>query len=306
MAFRIRPSEPFLDEFRRVAGEQLLKAINVLEEQPDGPHAAVHAARKRFKRLRALYRLIEPDAKSFRQAENARIRDMARSLSAMRDATALVETVDYLAGLAVSAEEFAALGFASRALVERRDRIAASEMDLPARIEAAITTCNAAIAALDTLDLPEGNARAAKRVARAWRKQGIKARRALDVCREEPAAEAFHDLRKCGQVAWMHLTLLEDLWPTALQARRRETKRLVDELGHEHDLSVLTQAVNERPDLFGDSNTLALLIGAIITRQQAVRAEALALSESVFADDAEREADIVRLLWRKAARQLGS
>ncbi|MBT9369223.1 CHAD domain-containing protein [Rhizobium sp. CSW-27] len=304
MAFRIKASDPFPGEFRRVAREQLLKAIHVLAEQPDGAHAAVHAARKRFKRLRALYRLIEPDAKAFRQAENARIRDMARSLSAVRDATALVETVDYLAGLAASAEEFAALGAASRALVERRDRIASSEMDLPRKIEAAIATCHAAIAALDTLDLPEGNGRTAKRIARAWRRQGLKARRALAACREMPAAEAFHDLRKCGQVAWMHLTLLEDLWPASLQARRREMKHLVDELGHEHDLSVLTEAVNESPDLFGDSDTLALLLGAIITRQQAVRADALALAENVFAGDAEWEAEIVRLLWQKAARRL--
>lgn len=306
MAFRIRASEPFLDEFRRVAREQLLKAIHVLTEQPDGAHAAIHAARKRFKRLRALYRLVETDAKAFRQAENARIRDMARSLSAVRDATALVETVDYLAGLAVSAEEFAALGTASRALIARRDRIAASDMELPQKIEAAIATCHAAIAALDTLDLPDGKDRAAQRIAKAWRRQGRKARRALAACREMPTAEAFHDLRKCGQTAWMHLSLVEDLWPAALQARRREMKHLVDELGHEHDLSVLTQAVNESPDLFGDSDTLALLLGAIITRQQAVRADALALSENAFAGDAEREAEIVRLLWRKAAGRLGA
>src|SRR4051812_25818858 len=109
MAFRLRPARPFTAEFRSVAESQLRKAIGFLEEQPHGPHEAVHDARKKFKRVRALYRLIQPDAKAFRTLENARIRDIAQTLSAVRDATALVETIDYLATNAGSPEELAAL-----------------------------------------------------------------------------------------------------------------------------------------------------------------------------------------------------
>lgn len=301
MAFRIRPDKSFLDGFRSVARDQLLAAIDTLEQQPEGPHAAVHAARKRFKRLRALYRLIEPDAKEFRHKENARIRDMARTLSTVRDATALIETIDYLAGRAVSAEELAALSLASRALIERRDRIAKDETDLPQKMENAIATCRDCLAALEDLDFADGRSRTAKRLAKVWRKQASKALIAMGHAQESHAGEAFHDLRKCAQTIWMHLALLRDLWPSAIRARRQEMKVLVDLLGHEHDLSVLTQTVNEIPELFGDSDTLALLIGAIINRQQAIRAEALALAGEVFADDAEREAAIIAVLWMEAA-----
>ncbi|TWF52028.1 CHAD domain-containing protein [Neorhizobium alkalisoli] len=305
MAFRLRPDRPFTAEFRSVAENQLKKAIGFLENQPDGPHEAIHDARKKFKRVRALYRLIEPDAKDFRRAENARLRDMAKTLSAVRDATALIETVDYLTTEAGSEEEQAALASASNALTKRRDRIAAEEHDLPAKMAAAADTCRAAIAALDGLELDDHHRRTAKRLGKVWEKQRRKAIAALSQCHDNTHAEAFHDLRKCGQVYWMHLSLLRDAWPSAMAAKQRETKLLVDRLGHEHDLSVLTEIINESPDIFGSSETLALVIGAIITRQQALRHEALDLAEKVFADSAERESDVIALLWLEASRLSG-
>jgi CHAD domain-containing protein len=301
MAYRLRPAKSFTDEFRSVAESQLSHAIRLLEDQPDGPHEAVHDARKRFKRVRALYRLIQPDAKTFRRQENTRIRDMAQTLSAVRDATALVETVDYLAGHAGSPEELAALTAASRALTERRDRIASEEHDLPAKMAAAADTCRAAIAVLDDLDLDDDPHKSAKRLARAWKDQREKALGALAGCEEHGDAETYHELRKCGQTYWMHLSLLGGIWPSAMLAKQKQAKALVDLLGHEHDLSVLTGLVNESPELFGDSDTLARVLGAIITRQQALRHEALQAAHEVFADSAETESGLIALLWEKAA-----
>jgi CHAD domain-containing protein len=301
MAFRIRPDHRFTGEFRAVARRQLEQAIHFLQDQPDGPHEAIHDARKKFKRLRALYRLIQSDAREFRNRENERLRETAKSLSTVRDATALVETVSYLAGEAGSPEEFAALNTASTALLERRDRIASEEADLPAKIDAAIVACRDAIKALDDLELDDAPRKTARRLAKAWRKQLSRAAADLVACEEGADAEAFHDLRKVGQTYWMHLSLLSDIWPTAMRAKQREAKALVDILGHEHDLSVLTQVVNENPELFGDSDSLALLIGAIIARQQDLRQRAIEQARLVFADDADTEAARIALLWQEAA-----
>lgn len=301
MAFRIRPDRPFTAEFRSVAQRQLEHAIHFLEAQPDGPHEAIHDARKKFKRVRALYRLTHSDAKKFRQTENERIRLMAKTLSTVRDATALVETVNYLASEAGSPEEVAALASASKALIDRRDRIASEESDLPAKMAAAAQTCREAIEALHDLELDDSPRKTARRLSMAWRKELSRAAADLVACQEGADAEAFHDLRKVGQTYWMHLSLLSDLWPSALKAKQREAKTLVDILGHEHDLSVLTQVVNENPDLFGDSDTLALLIGAIIAHQQALRQKAIEQARLVFADDADTEAARIALLWREAA-----
>jgi CHAD domain-containing protein len=313
MAYRLRPARPFTQELRSVATSQLQKAIALLEEQPDGPHEAIHDARKKFKRVRALYRLVGSNAKLFRKTENARIRDMARSLAVVRDAAALVETTTYLTGYASSPEEVTALATAAEALGRRRDHIAAEEHDLPARLNAAVDTCREAIAALAALDLDDRPSRTAKRLEKVWKRQRIRAEVALALTVTTPgdaatlvhgdSEEAFHELRKCGQAYWMHLALLSDAWPSAMRAKQRETKVLVDLLGHEHDLSVLSQLIDENPSVVGNGETAAHLLSAIITRQQALRAEALALAAQVFSDDPAVEAHLVGLLWKTAIRR---
>jgi hypothetical protein len=94
MSYRIRPDRPLDDEVQRVAAHQLGKAMAVLTDRPQGLHEAVHAARKNIKRVRGLYRLIAPRAREFQQQENDRLRDMARTLSGVRDATAPLSAGD--------------------------------------------------------------------------------------------------------------------------------------------------------------------------------------------------------------------
>lgn len=301
MAYRLRPSEPFTTEFGSVARQQLSKAIGYLRDQPDGPHEAIHDARKRFKRVRSLYRLIQPDAPDFRSQENARIRDIARQLSAVRDATALVETVTYLTDFAASPEERAALDRARTTLTARRDRIAEEEHDLPAKMEAAIEGCGAAIEALDTLKLSDKPRKTARHLGKAWKKQLVKAHAALAECEKHGGAEAYHELRKSGQAYWMHLSLLRDIWPSAMLAKQEKCKTLVDLLGHEHDLSVLTQLADKEPDLFGNGDTLARLLAAIINRQQALRRDALEQAHALLSETPKHEATLIALLWERAA-----
>lgn len=302
MAFHIRPSKNFQREFQHVTRSQLSAAIETLERQEGGIHEAIHAARKRFKRVRALYRLVEPDAGEFRSRENARIRDMARDLSTVRDATALVETLDYLQSQTNQEDELNSLQMVQAALRLRRDQIASEAgHDLEAKLATALDTCRAAITALDELDLSSSKSRTARRLEKVWMKQLRRAQRALSTCHQSRAEDAFHELRKCAQVYWMHLAVLRELWPSALRAKEQEAKDLAAILGHEHDLSVLLQTINENTGLVTDSDSLAHLFAAIIRSQQALREQALADAKRIFADDPEREAAIIATLWMEAS-----
>lgn len=302
MAFHIRPSKSFRNEFVAVTRSQLKKAIAILETRAEGTHEAIHAARKRFKRVRALYRLVEPDAKTFRRTENTRIREMAQSLSAVRDATALVETLDFLKSVAMGKDEHEALEQTQMALLARRDAIASGmDVELEDRLLRAIATCSEAMEALEALDLPDGRGRTAKRLEKVWRKQLEKARFALEDARTQHSETAFHELRKCGQTYWMYLQLFEDLWPSAMRAKREKVKHLVDLLGHEHDLSVLMQTINETPDLLASSATLALLLEAVIRSQQDLRSTALDLADGLLLEKASLEAGVIATLWTEAA-----
>ena len=301
MPYRIRPDRDLPTEVRSVARHQLHIAITMLAERPDGLHEAIHAARKKFKRVRSLFRLVAHADKSFKTRENARLRDAAHSLSGIRDATALMETVAHLAGFALSEEEAETLDATRTVLELRRDDIAAAQTDLENKVACVIEECQALMAALDALHLPTKPGPAAKLVAKGWRKALSRAHSALETCKGEGHGEAFHDLRKAAQAYWMNLSLLRDLWPSAFAAKRQAAKCLVDLLGHEHDLTVLTELFDHEPELFGDGEGQSFLLAIIIRRQLDLRREALALADAVFADPAREEACIIETLWTAAA-----
>ncbi|RKE83683.1 CHAD domain-containing protein [Rhizobium sp. AG855] len=301
MPYRIRPDRDLSAEVRSVARHQLSIAIAVLSDRPDGLHEAIHEARKKFKRVRGLLRLVADADKSFQTRENERLRDIARSLSRIRDATALMETVTHLTGFALNDDESETLAATRTVLQLRRDDIAASETDLEDKVARVIDECRSAITALDELDLPSKAGPAARLLAKGWRKALKRGHEALHTCKGEGHGEAFHDLRKAAQTYWMNLSLLRELWPSAFAAKRREAKHLVDLLGREHDLTVLTELFDSEPDLFGDGEGQAFLLAIIIRRQQDLRREALALAGSIFADRPRREADVIEILWTAAA-----
>ena len=302
MPFRIDPNKPFDDEIRRAGLELIEEAIISLRDQPSGRHEAVHDARKRFKRLRALYRLIARSAPDFSKEENARFRDIARSLAFAREATALVETVEYLETFAASTTQGKALRSIATVLRKRRDHAIEHEAGLDEAIAAAIAGCEEARKRLKAVSLPDELKDVTRLVKTGWAKQRKRARKALADCHEQADVEHFHELRKAGQAYWMHLGLLRRLWPSAMRAKRADTKRLVDILGHEHDLSVLAAFADREPERFGNGERLALLLDAIIQRQQALRGDGLELANEVFSESARTESRIVGLLWRQAAK----
>lgn len=301
MPYRIKPVRPLTGEIRRVAEEQLRTAIDVLTHQPDGVHEAIHEARKKFKRVRNLYRLVAYGKRDFRRQENTRLRDAAAALSHVRDATALIETLSYLQGHAETAGEQNALEHARQVLTERRDAVAAAETDLEEKVHRAIAECEAAIEAVDALSFDDGHRKAARLLAKGWKKSLRKACAALEACHEAADAEAFHELRKAGQAYWMNLSLLRDVWPSAMRAKRGEAKSLVDMLGHEHDIALLVELLNDDPGLLGGGEELSHLLGVIIRQQQVIRREALERAGHIFGDG-DQEAGIVKLLWNRAER----
>jgi len=102
---------------------------------PDGKHEAIHAIRKNLKRVRSLYRLVAEEIPRIQEEENTRLRQVAQSLSAIRDAAALIETAAHLKAEARNGEEKKVLGRIIEALKVRRDLMAEAE----ARIDRKLT-----------------------------------------------------------------------------------------------------------------------------------------------------------------------
>ncbi|ASY64332.1 hypothetical protein SJ05684_c29020 [Sinorhizobium sojae CCBAU 05684] len=302
MTYAFGPTRPFTEDFRALAAEQIECAMTVLKDQPAGVHVAIHDARKNFKRLRALYRLVACDAAVFQKQENARLRDMARNLSIVREAAALVENASYLRAHAASEEQQVALDKVCSILAARRDRIAERQTDLEGKICVTIAGCERALSALSRVSFHDGRRKSAARLERGWRLALERAARARVACKTGTDAVLFHELRKRAQDYRMHLALLREVWPSAMQAKRSDARELVDLLGHLNDLSTLTSLIDEEPEVARDSQNQAHLLSAVIARQEELRHEALQRAKAVFLDAPERESRTVELLWLEAAR----
>ncbi len=300
MAFTLDPERPFDAAFKKAAISQLEDAIKALRKQPRGLDEAIHDARKKFKRVRGLLRLVRPVADELSREENARIRDMAADLSGGRDATALIECAAYLRGFAIEGAHDMALFLLEKALRERRDSAAVSDAALRKKAKEAIHTCRDAIAAIEDAAFHEDRS-AAKSIGKAWKKQLANAQVALMTVQADGTDGDFHELRKKSQTYWMFCALLAPAWPSALKAKRNDAKALADLLGHEHDLSMLLQLL-DGPDAPGlDAGTLETCRTVALQTRAQLRRRAIKSARKTFGDEPDVEARIIRTLWKQRA-----
>src|SRR5262249_21269392 len=98
MSFELKPGESPRKGVRRIVRKQGEDALEVLTGSHNGSRdEAVHEARKSFKKVCAVLRLVRPViGEAVFRAENACFRDAARPLTEVRDAKILVETLDGL------------------------------------------------------------------------------------------------------------------------------------------------------------------------------------------------------------------
>jgi CHAD domain-containing protein len=289
MSYRVRLTEPPAHEVRRIAREQLDRAVARLRDPERDRVTAVHDARKAVKKVRALLRLVRPDLpRATFRTENAALRDAGQLLSAARDADVMAATLEALrercAGR-VPAETF------DRA---RAALASASSAEEPAGDEgggaaAAAGALEAIAARIETWPLERVRARTLRRGMVTAHAAGRAGRRAA---REEPSIEALHEWRKRVKDLWYHQRLLAELWPAVLAAHAAESKTLSELLGDDHDLAVLAAAL--------PADLAVELDAPIAERRAELEAAAFALGARIYAETPKAASRRVRR-WQAAA-----
>lgn len=302
MNYQIRPGKPLTGEVVRVAENQYARAIEVLRDRPDGPYEAIHDARKRFKRLRGLFRLLRDPAPDFYACENARVRDIARTLSVVRDATALVEALDHLLASDVTDEVQGALSSIRDRLASRRDRITAEETDLEGKIAAAIAGCEDGVTALARLRLPKGKDKAIAIVAKGAAKNYGRAVQALQTAIASGDAADWHDLRKRIKYHLMHVQLLSPAWPGEMKLRATVADLAGEALGDDHDLAGLDALIARDPDAVGAEAEIAILRAAMAARSARLHEQVRAIVRNLLKDDRTLIESRIAALYRDAGR----
>jgi CHAD domain-containing protein len=293
MAFKFKKKESVAKAVQRLSSGCVEKALECFQksDQLDG----IHSARKEIKKMRALLRMIrrEIGEKSYRKRARY-LEKAAKHLAAPRDAHVKIQTIETLTDH--FKEELSAHSFKKiRAALRRgcRDEAAAfQKQDCEATVKRILRRQPAKFECLPI----QGNGwsvigPALKRSYRAGRK-------ALERAREQPTAENFHDWRKRAKDLWYYVQLLEPIWPEQMSAVSCELEKLGEFLGDDHDLFMLKLAVVKKSTVPALGKEAKTLIDLIESRQQELRAAALALGTRFYAEKPSVFCGRLRQFWK--------
>jgi CHAD domain-containing protein len=278
--FELQQDETVGGGARRIALEQLDGALRSLRVGADR-NEAIHDARKRCKKLRAVLRLVRDGlpGDAYR-LQNAALRDAARQLSAVRDDWVLVETVAALQerhGALLAPDAF---GAPLEALRARHRAALERALDVERVDEQAVGVLERQRAAVEEWRL-DGE-RELEVVVAGVRRVYRRGRRALARAAERPTSEAFHDWRKAVKYLWYQARLLRVVADGGFPASADRLERLARRLGEEHDLAVLAGALEAEPGLAGGAGRLELLHGLVAGPRRDLRRSSLVEGRRIF------------------------
>ena len=241
----------------------------------------MHQARKRFKELRALLRLVRKPLGSAFKAENERLRDQGRALAESRDAAAMLESWDLLAQR--FAEPFSEEGFrqARQRLHDRARHGEADTSGLDQRIDAVKAELESFSERVEHWKLmAKGFDLFAAGVKRTYADGCAE----LAKVRTDLSDDQLHEWRKRVKDHWYQTRLLTPGWPTLMQLRSDTLKQLADMLGDDHDLAMMLLLIEQQPDLFGDALQRERLGVMIAERRSELQSGALKLGAEIYLD----------------------
>ncbi|WP_158044673.1 CHAD domain-containing protein [Skermanella pratensis] len=279
MAYCFTPEETVPQGVRRIALEQIDKAEAALTGGKER-HKAVHNARKGCKKIRALLRLARGGLGSAYARENAFFRDAQRRLSAVRDASVMIEALDKLAGRQGSD---GAGGFASvrNALVERCERASAEHLEQERTTEEVAGMLREARGRVETWTLRSPGFKVLRPGLHKVYRDGARRFKGLG---DAPSAHDFHDWRKQAKYLSYHLKLLTPVWPGTVGALAGEFGELGSLLGDEHDLAVLRCMLEAEEQVFGGPTLVRPLVGMIDQRRSDLQAVSRLLGARLYLD----------------------
>jgi CHAD domain-containing protein len=269
VAYAIERTETLHGAVQRIMDEQIVRARDTLDD-PKAPAAErVHDARKRFKEIRALLRLVrEPLGDQFAH-ENASFRDAARDLAAARDADAVIEALDKLALPRTVAKRARKVIDAQRASHPPLEPIIENVLEQLVIAHGRLGMWPQLDDSFDTI---------APGLLRTYRE----GRRGMRTHRD---AEELHEWRKRVKEHWYHAQLLRHVWPEMMKPYADVLSTLSKALGDHHDLHVLRDLVPELADV-------------IDARQAELEQQAMSIGRRVYAEKPEAWLARMRNTWK--------
>lgn len=282
MAYRFEQGESVTDGVRRLANEQLVRAIGHLESEDGERDVHIHEARKATKRLRALVRMVRYQVrKDVYRLEIECSRTAGRRLAGMRDATVMIEALDRLVESLGSRAPRSRFEPVRDWLVERRRLAYAHGAAGDESISRALGELHAARERVPHWPLRNDEWQA---IGPGLRQVYAQGQEELAAACREPSDEKLHAWRRRVKYLWYHAQLLQAVWPPVMVALVGELDRLGQLLGWDHDLAVLHHILAGEYPGGAPRTTLQALDRRLRERRAELQAAARQAGERLYAE----------------------
>ncbi len=304
MSYQLKGKESVSKGIKRIASEQTEKAINELASTDKlGVDEAVHQARKRLKKTRAVLRLVRYSLPPSTYKQNNKIfRDIGRNLSELRDGEVRIETLDNLVthvSDTVSPELFTNIR-RELCVDYRQEYQRALDDDVLILVKNELKDTKDDI---NNWEIKPNNWSAVDQSLKRVYAHGYKN---LNAARSKPTAENLHEWRKRVKYLRYQLKVINPIWTDLVKTWVEQTHDLSNYLGEDHDLAVLKEFVSSQPERF-EQRELDSLIILIDRRREELQSAAISLGKKIYT---EKPKKFVRRLgnywqvWREDNRKL--
>ncbi|MGE0448735.1 MAG: CHAD domain-containing protein [Vicinamibacterales bacterium] len=256
MGYRFKPGRRIEAEVHRIASKQLETAIAGLRAvgTPERD-AAVHDARRRVKKVRALLRLVDPALEEPARRSHARLRTANRLVAPIGDAEALVATVDLLGKRFQRDLDPSTIQKARGLLVARWSRID-EQADADAVLEACAALLRTEQKRVKRWTLRHGGLRA---IAPGLEASIRRSRRAMRLAIVHPTSDRYHRWRRRVKDHWLQMRLIDGRCGARLRTDTNLLERLDGYLGEHHNCAMLEAVLVADPGVLPEPDAARLL-----------------------------------------------
>jgi len=287
MAFRLKRNKPESAQhaLKRMARDQIDKALDEIDDAKLSQAETVHQVRKRCKKLRSLVRLYRPALGGQYRGLNREFRDTARLISDARDAAVMLATYDAVCDRFDDQIDRRALASIRAGLTRHHRAVVEAGRDADEQLAEARKRLSEARDGVSGWSIDEAGFDAMRG---GLAKTYARGKDAMDEAADSPAPERFHEWRKRAKYTRYHLRMLRPIWPTILNAYRKGYRDLTDWLGDAHDLAVLARFLRDAGEGYGSADDVAAFVALAEQRRAEFEAAALPLGRKLYCDKPKR------------------
>ncbi len=300
MAYRVKSRQAPEAEITRILQKQVGRARAAIRSSSASPAERARKARVATKKIRAILRLACPHDLNTAKHPERLFRDAARTLSDVREAGAVLGTLERLQSEASGKVDGRSLYVARRALTTVAAGEPAGDSDVTAAFKAFSRALDRGLSRVRNGSLLHvGKSKAFDWAAEGFEIGYAQARRSFKRALHTPSAAALHTWRKRTKTHAFHCALLSTASPAKMQPWQEALQQLGASLGYERDLGLLRERICESLTAHEESaGRVQSLLTWIEQRRATLRKEAFNLGEHLFAEKPKAVTRRVAAWWQ--------